>query len=313
VRIKALVGILAVVGCGKAVVAPAGPAPVLPVTPLLQATAMVIAHRGASAVAPEHTFASYDRAIQQGADYLELDAQRTRDGVLVVIHDATLDRTARGPAEDCAGAVAQKTMASLKRCDAGSWFNAATPANARPEYEGLRIPSLAEVVARYGTTARLYIETKDPDSYPGIESDLVALLKQNGITAGPAGRPGVFIQSFSRASLQRVHALDPSLPLIQLIDATSPAEIVAQLSEVQLYATGIGPLKTNVTSAVVEAAHADCLLVHPYTVDDASEMEALLAMGVDGMFTDRPDLLRQVLDRLPSRTTASMRCTRAAP
>jgi glycerophosphoryl diester phosphodiesterase len=315
--LNALVVVLAVVACGKTVVAPAGPgsagpAPLVPGTPLMQATPIVIAHRGASASAPEHTFASYDLAVAQGADYLELDVQRTKDGVLVVIHDATLDRTARGPVEDCAGKVADKTMAQLRRCDAGSWFKSATPGAARPEFAGIRIPTLAEVVARYGKTSRLYIETKDPESYPGLEAELVSILKENGISAGARGSPGVFIQSFSKASLERVRALDPSLPLIQLLGATTAEDLLTRVKDAASYATGIGPSKDGVTATLVQAAHAGCLLVHPYTVDDASEMEALLAMGVDGMFTDNPELLRQVISRSPARTTASMSCTRAA-
>ena len=315
--LRALAVVLAVLACGKTVVAPAGPgsagpAPVVPGTPLLQATPIVIAHRGASASAPEHTFASYDLASAQGADYLELDVQRTKDGVLVVVHDATLDRIARGPVEDCTGKVGEKTTAQLRRCDAGSWFNAANPALARPEFVGVRIPSLTEVVARYGKTARLYIETKDPDLYPGLEADLVSLLKENNIGAGSRGSPGVFIQSFSKASLERVRALDPTLPLILLLGAMSPEDLLAQVKEAASYATGVGPLKDGVTASLVQAAHAGCLLVHPYTVDDGSEMEAFLAMGVDGMFTNRPELLRQVINRSPSRTTLAMRCTPAS-
>lgn len=304
--------VLVLAACGMAVVAPAGPAPVVPLSPLLEATPIVIAHRGASASAPEHTFASYDLAVAEGTDYIEQDVQRTKDGVLVVIHDATLDRIARGPTEDCTGKVADKTMAQLKRCDAGSWFNAANPAMAKAEFVGLRILSVAELIARYGKTSRLYIETKDPESYPGMEADLVALLKGNGITAGSRGSPGVFIQSFSKESLQRVHALDPSLPLILLLGPMSQQDLLTQVKSAASYATGIGPLTDSVTAAVVQAAHAACLLVHPYTVDDAGEMEGFLAMGVDGMFTDKPELLRQVIKRSPSRTTTSMSCTRAS-
>ncbi|MBP7630999.1 MAG: hypothetical protein KA758_11150, partial [Acidimicrobiales bacterium] len=113
-------------------------------TPLLDAPATVIAHRGASGLAPEHTFAAYDLAVEQGADFIEHDLQLTADGVLVVVHDATLDRTARGPAESCTGPVATKTLAQLRQCDVGSWFNEANPALAKPEYEGLPIPTLAE-------------------------------------------------------------------------------------------------------------------------------------------------------------------------
>ncbi len=276
------------------------------------ATPIVIAHRGASASAPEHTIASYDRAVAEGADYIELDIQRTVDGALVVIHDATLDRTARGGPANCAGRVAEKTLAQLRSCDAGSWFNTANPEMAKTEFTGLRILTLGEVITRYGASSRLYIETKDPESYPGIEADLVATLKDAGIKAETSRLPRVFIQSFSDAGLRRVHSLDPSLPLIQLIGAMPAADVVARLSDITTYAVGIGLLKEDVTAAVIAAAHADCLVVHPYTVDDESEMQSLLALGVNGIFTDRPDLLRQVIDRSTTRTVGETGCTAVA-
>ena len=88
---------------------------------------ILIAHRGASGLAPEHTLAAYDRAIEIGADYLEHDLQRTRDGALVVLHDETLDRTARGPAENCTGPVRSKTLAQLETCDFGLLFAEGRP------------------------------------------------------------------------------------------------------------------------------------------------------------------------------------------
>src|SRR5687767_5242190 len=134
--------------------------------PFQTGRAIVIAHRGASAVAPEHTTAAYDRAVQLGADYIDLDVQRAKDGVLIVVHDATLDRTARGASADCTGRVAERTYAQIESCDAGSWFNAAYPALARPEFVGLRVPRLADILSRYSGTTRFYVEIKDPDSYP---------------------------------------------------------------------------------------------------------------------------------------------------
>jgi glycerophosphoryl diester phosphodiesterase len=272
----------------------------------------VIAHRGASAIAPEHTVAAYDRAIEEGADYIELDVQRTSDGMLVVLHDTTLDRTARGPAENCRGAVGDKTMAQLRTCDVGTWFNEAAPELARAEFANLRILSLTEVIARYGGSTRLYIETKNPESYPGIESDVVSLLSSSGILPGSTDNPSVYIESFSAASLQKVHSLARSLPLIQLFGTMPAAEIVGQLPDVASYAAGIGPIVGDVNSALVRSAHANCLVVHPYTVDDSGEMLSLLATGVDGIFTDRPDLLRDMIGRTLPRTAGDPGCTAVA-
>lgn len=273
---------------------------------------LVIAHRGAAASAPEHTIAAYDRAVELRADYIELDVHRTRDGALVVIHDATLDRTVRGAAGDCTGRVVDRTLAQIESCDAGSWFNTAYPTLARSEFAGLRVPRLASVLNRYHALTGLYMETKDPDSYPGIEGELVALLKAYGVKAGPQGSPGVFIQSFSKTSLLRVRQLDPDLQLIQLFGAMDPSAITAQLSDIRTYASGIGVRKEDVTAALVESAHASCLLLHAYTSDDPAEMQSLLAMGVDGIFSGRPGELRGAVDRAADGNPGETGCIAAA-
>ena len=112
--------------------------------PEAAAAPLVVAHRGASGTRPEHTFAAYDRAIALGADYIEQDLQVTSDGVLVDMHDGTLNRTTRGAAENCTGNVNSKTLAQIKTCSAGSWFG--------PEYVDEKVPTLEELFQRYGKT-----------------------------------------------------------------------------------------------------------------------------------------------------------------
>jgi glycerophosphoryl diester phosphodiesterase len=104
--------------------------------------------------------------------------------------------------------------------------------------------------------------------------------------------PGVFIESFSSASLLAVHALDSSIPLVQLVVSRTPESISDQLDQVSSYASAIGLDKSDVTRALIDASHARCLQVHPYVVDNGDEMMSLLAIGVDGIFTNRPDRLR---------------------
>ncbi len=262
---------------------------------------LVIGHRGASGHAPEHTLPAYDLALEMGADFIEQDLQLTKDGVLVVLHDPTLDRTARGPAENCTGPVIEKTLAQIRTCDVGSWFNAAHPEAARPEYAGLRIPTLEEVFRRYGRRASYYIETKNPEEAPGMEEALLALLEEYRLRRPAAGRFRVFVQSFSPSSLRKIHSLDPELPLVQLFSSSeTSASIRSSLDQVTTYAVGIGPSKGSVDVAVVEAAHARRLGVHPYTANAPEEMAALLALGVDGMFTDFPDRLEALLDAPPN-------------
>jgi glycerophosphoryl diester phosphodiesterase len=280
-----------------------------------------IGHRGASGYAPEHTFASYDLAIALGADYIEQDLQLTSDGVLVVLHDATLDRTARGPVESCTGLVSEKTLAQIETCDVGTWFNEANPALARPEYVGLAIPTLEEVFRRYGRRINYYIETKSPETADHMEERLLALIRRYRLRGRAARRWQVLIQSFSAASLEKIHALDPSLPLIQLALGlgTSPA-LETNLDAIAGYAVGVGPLAGTVSAAVVGAAHERCLDVHPWTVNQPDAMATQVAAGVDGMFTNVPDVFDAVLGPIalgPKRAArlaarAHRRCVRHA-
>ena len=261
-----------------------------------------VGHRGASGYAPEHTIPAYDLALKMGADYIEQDLQLTKDGVLVVLHDETLDRTARPTAEsapgDCTGLVREKTLAQIKTCDVGSWFNEAYPQYARPEYVGLRIPTLEEVFQEYRKSTSYYIETKSPESAPGMEEELLRLMDEYGLTKPAADRWQVLIQSFSPTSLQKINALDPSLPLIQLFSGSeTSATIQAKLDATASYAVGIGPSKSDVDRHLVDAAHARCLDVHPYTVNETAEMEKLVSIGVYGMFTNFPDRLEDMLGK----------------
>jgi glycerophosphoryl diester phosphodiesterase len=145
-----------------------------------------IGHRGASGYAPEHTLASYDLAKKLGADYIEQDLQLTKDGVLVVLHDATLNRTVRSTAEsepdDCTGLVIEKTLAQIKTCEVGSWFNEEYPQYARDEYVGLEVPTLEEVFRRYRKSVNYYIETKNPAAAPGMEEELLRLMDKYHLT-----------------------------------------------------------------------------------------------------------------------------------
>lgn len=261
-----------------------------------------IGHRGASGYAPEHTLPAYDLALKMGADYIEQDLQLTKDGVLVVLHDETLDRTARPTAEsapgDCTGLVREKTLAQIKTCDVGSWFNETYPQYAQPEYVRLRILTLEEVFQRYRKSVNYYIETKSPESAPGMEEELLRLMDEYGLTERAAEKWQVLVQSFSPASLQKIHALNPELPLIQLFSSGETSQTIqARLDATSTYAVGIGPSKNDVDAALVEAAHARCLDVHPYTVNETPEMQKLVGIGVDGMFTNFPDRLETVLGK----------------
>jgi glycerophosphoryl diester phosphodiesterase len=269
----------------------------------------VVAHRGASGWAPEHTVASYDLALALRADFIEQDLQRTKDSVLVILHDETLDRTLRG--SGCQGKVSDHTLAQLKACDAGTWFNEKSPGKAMDRFARERVLTLDELLDRYKDTVRYYIETKNPEDAPGMEKQLLDELDRHGLrTAAHEGR--VLLQSFSAPSLRLMRGLDPRLTLVQLMDKLPEGTNVgAVLDSVARYAQAVGPNRLDVSAAFIQAAHAHCLIVHPYTVNLEGEMRQLARNGVDGMFTDYPDRLRGVLQDLgPTKTALAAGCAR---
>lgn len=194
----------------------------------------VIAHRGASFNAPEETIPSYTLARELGADYLEMDIQRTSDGVLIALHDDTLGRTtniAEVYPDRAKDPVSKFTLEELKRLDAGSWFNKAHPDRARASYAGLKILTLDEVIdiAEGGKNKPgLYIETKVPAQFPGIEEDLKKKLEQRGwLSQRPAAEKGhvnvahtpgrVVLQTFEKPSLELLQKAMPNTPKILLL------------------------------------------------------------------------------------------------
>jgi glycerophosphoryl diester phosphodiesterase len=240
---------------------------------------IVIGHRGASGYAPEHTFASYERALEIGVDYIEQDLQMTRDGVLVVMHDPTLDRTT-----SCTGPVIERTLAEVKRCDAGSWFGS--------QFSDQRVPTLRELFERYRATVNYYIETKNPEDAPGMEEKLLELIDEFGLRETAVTKRQVLIQSFSRESLLKIRDFDARLPLIQLIEKDHDSQAIRDmLPEIAEYAVGIGPSRLSVDHELVDAVHAHRLVIHPYTVNDPADIRAMTELGVDGVFTDFPDRL----------------------
>ncbi len=194
----------------------------------------VIAHRGASFDAPEETIPAYTLARELGADYLEMDIQRTKDGVLIALHDDTLERTtniAEVYPNRVTDPLSSFTLEEIKRLDAGSWFNKAHPDRARDSYAGLKILTLDEVIDLAeggGNKPGLYIETKVPAQFPGIEKDLKEKLEQRGwLSQRPAAEeshvnvahlPGrVILQTFDKRSLELLHDNMPNTPKVLLL------------------------------------------------------------------------------------------------
>ena len=239
----------------------------------MQIAPEVVAHRGASAHAPEHTFAAYDLALELGADALELDVRSTADGRLVVLHDPTLQRTAGDP----------RAVADVRERE--------LPEVARP----LR---LEDVLARYGRQTRWLIELKDPE--PRMEAGLVAALRDRRLT------DLAVVQSFDHGSLRRLRRTVDGLAVAPLIcESTRPAAIPALLRRMSRYACGAGVFHPSVDLATVHAARRLGLRLRAFTVNDAADMERLIALGVDGLITDRPGTARAAVERVAAQRVAA--------
>ncbi|MER6133454.1 glycerophosphodiester phosphodiesterase family protein [Streptomyces sp. NPDC001815] len=253
---------------------------------------LVIAHRGASAQAPENTLAAIDRADRLGFRWVENDVQRTKDGQLVVIHDDNLARTTdveevfpgRAPWK-----VKDFTAAEIARLDAGSWFS--------PRYAGARVPTLKQYMNRVSRNhQKLVLEIKNPALYPGIERQTLKVLSNEG-WLGPAHvRSKLVIQSFSADSVRTVHALRPDIKTGFL---GTPK--VAQLPAYAEFADQINSSHTTISLGYVAAIHAlegphgRPLEIFTWTVDTAQDTRRVAGFGVDGVITNKPDVVRQAL------------------
>jgi glycerophosphoryl diester phosphodiesterase len=281
----------------------------------VEAAQLAIAHRGASAYAPEHTFFAYDMALAMDADMIECDMHLTLDEVPVCIHDDSVDRTTGGAAH---GDVADFTLAELRALDFGSWFNSAYPAQANPDYVGARIVPFEEQLdcyLRINPHMRFHVETKD-SAGGRAEQVLVDLLTRKGLIAtgdqsGKAVQSStILMQSFDAASLERIKSLAPTLPTAFLFTAPDATTLPWLL-------TGDGPdyvdafapnsLIVALDPTSVQRFHANDHDVHVWTVNDRAQMNLMLALGVDGIFTNNTDILREAIDAQGSGTTPEER------
>lgn len=245
-------------------------------------TILNIAHRGASGLAPENTISSFGMALKIGADMVELDVHLSRDGVPVVIHDETADRVTGRITMLPGSEMAVKRMAldDLKELDVGSWFG--------PEFSGERIPTLQEVLELLTGRARAIIEIKrGSDYYPGIEEKVVHLIQSVKHATAP------IISSFELTALKRVRSSSPDIPLGIIFDTPTWDYILKAAGT--LRASVLCPEKSLVGPDRCDEAHSRGLGVCPYTVNTEDEMKTLIGMGVDGLITNRPDTLKNLL------------------
>jgi glycerophosphoryl diester phosphodiesterase len=230
---------------------------------------VVIAHRGASGTAPENTLPAFWSAVRARARAIELDVHQTSDLQLVVVHDASLQRTA-----GVRKTVESLTAREVTALDAGSWFS--------PAYQGVRIPTLEAVLRALKGRVALNIELKAGTRrlYPGLESRVLALVRRLG------WHDRVLVSSFHVRYLQRLRRLDSTIAIGILVH---PWSLDAALSRArQLDAVSIHPSARAVTADLVRRVRAEGYRILPYTVDRAADKQRLVRLGVDGFFTNRP-------------------------
>ncbi|GHF63279.1 glycerophosphodiester phosphodiesterase [Streptomyces thermodiastaticus] len=278
---------------------PAGPAraAAAPQRPELVAGApqrpVVVAHRGASAYAPENTLPAVDKAAALGIGWVENDVQRTKDGELVVLHDDTLVRTTDAEQvfpDRAPWRVRDFTAAEIARLDAGSWFS--------PAFAGTRVPTLRQYLRRAERDrTRLLLEVKHPELYPGIERQILDVLGSEGWLDRRHLSGRLIVQSFSADSVRTVHALRPAVETAFL---GSPA--TADLPRYAAFADAVNPQAGGLSAAYVSAVHALTgphgrpLRVFTWTVDSPSVARTAAGYGVDGIISDKPDVVSEALD-----------------
>jgi glycerophosphoryl diester phosphodiesterase len=240
---------------------------------------ILIAHRGASGYAPENTLPGLIKAIELGANYLEIDVHQSRDNFIVVIHDFDVDRTTDG-----SGLVKDMTIDEIKKLDAGTWFD--------PIFAETKIPTLPEVIDVISPNVNLIIEVKGgSEEYPGIEENIVSIVKQNRIESQ------VIFKSFNLEVLELFKKLAPEIPRLYVfvlhfselnltldkwIDFTDIYDNPADAQYFQAH-------RWFITESLIEKAHANSIKIIVWNVNTEDEIKSILNLGVDGIETDYPD------------------------
>ncbi|MFD7715301.1 glycerophosphodiester phosphodiesterase [Streptomyces sp. NPDC059814] len=260
----------------------------------------VIAHRGASDDAPEHTLAAYRKAIEDGADALECDVRLTADGHLVCVHDRRVNRTSNGR-----GAVSTLELSELAALDFGSWKD--REESESPDWDPvpgeltsvLTLERLLELLVETraaGRPLQLAIETKHPTRWAGqVEERLLHLLKRFELDAPPAGGPSpVRVMSFSARSLHRIQDAAPDLPTVYLMQFVSPRLRDGRLpAGARIAGPGMRIVRSH--PGYIDRLHRAGHRAHVWTVNEPEDVDLCVRLGVEAIITNRP---KQVLAQL---------------
>ncbi|MBI4581292.1 MAG: hypothetical protein HY718_16435 [Planctomycetes bacterium] len=238
---------------------------------------LVIAHRGFSWVAPENTLASFRLAMETGAEMAECDVYLTKDRVPILLHDATLTRTTGRKAKP-----GDLTLAEIKQLDAGKWK--------APEYTGERIPTLTEALGLVKGRMRMVIELKQES----IGAEVLESIRASGTDP-----QDLMVFSFHANAVDQIGRLEPLLPTTWLVDKPgldTPVWRKTLAEALRVRASAVGTSLPHVDPGFVRLAHECGLSVFVWTVDEPEDMSYLIRLGVDGIITDRPDVLLALLE-----------------
>ncbi|MCJ7623177.1 MAG: hypothetical protein MUO76_06715 [Anaerolineaceae bacterium] len=239
---------------------------------------IIIAHRGASAYAPENTIAAFKLAVDYRADAVELDAMLSQDGEVIVFHDVTVNRTTNGQ-----GFVRDLTLEKLKKLDAGCFFS--------PGFTNERIPTLAEVLEAFGHILYINIELKNYSSPLDRLSEKVAdIVKAHSL------QDRVLISSFNPINLLKTRRILPHVPIALITMPGFFGKILESRLLQFISPQIIHPRFSNVDERFIHNQQKSGRRIHVWTVNTEEDLHYMFANNIDGVITDRPDLARQILE-----------------
>ncbi|MEK4219947.1 glycerophosphodiester phosphodiesterase family protein [Bacillus sp. FSL L8-0222] len=237
---------------------------------------LIIAHRGASALEPEHTLLSYKRAIKDKADFIEIDLRQTKDHELVAIHDKDVERTTNGK-----GKIQDLTLSQIKKLNAG---------------KGQKILTIEEIIKEFGLSTKYYIETReDNNGNLVMEQKLIDILNKYNLLAAHK----VVLQSFSEKSLKKIHSINKEIPLVRLLGDEEVKDLNSdKLKQIKNYAYAVGPNAKLVDKDIVEKVHAADLKIHVFfdAENEKKQTMAMINLRVDGLFTNNPSYTERLIN-----------------
>lgn len=247
---------------------------------------IIVAHRGASAYAPENTLASIKKAIAMGVDMVEIDVQLTKDKQIVLMHDLTVDRTTNGK-----GRVKDLLFDDIRKLDAGLWFST--------EFAGEKIPTLEEVIETVKGKCKLLIEVKRVKTKnPEIEAKIIQLIDKY------KAYNWCVVQSFETEVIKNIQAIDKSVECHKLVTmnlSVLPLHLDSRIKTGTIYkyktVQAINPYFKMLNKRKVDKIHSRGQKIITWTVNEKEDMKRMIEMGVDGIITNYPDRLIELLKK----------------